>query len=349
MASSALALLLASRLFAMTDKAETVDALFRDYHRPGSPGASVMVIRDGQVLYRRSFGLANLEEGTPNTLETNFRLASLTKQFTAMATLILAERGWLSLDHSLIHFFPDFPAYGKDVTVKHLLQHTSGLVDYEDLIPQGATIPLKDRDVLTLVSRRDHPDFPPGSRFRYSNSGYALLALMVERATELPFARFLKESIFRPLAMGGTVAYEKGTSDIVRRAYGYSRRGEGFELTDQSLTSSVLGDGGVYSSVEDLYRWDQALYTSKLVRRETLEQAFTPGAATDGSDNGYGYGWFISRYRGLKRVWHYGDTIGFSTFIARFPERRFTVIVLINLNDVEAAPLVDRIVDTYLF
>src|ERR1017187_1098425 len=160
--------------------AARVDALFQDFNQPGAPGASVMVIKRGKVVLPKGYGLANLEEKVPCGTNTNFRLASVTKQFTAMAVMILAERKQLSLDERLTDFFPEFPAYGSQITVRHLLTHTSGLIDYEDVIPKGTEIPVLDRDVLRLLMQQDRTYFPPGARYRYSNSAFALLALIVE-------------------------------------------------------------------------------------------------------------------------------------------------------------------------
>jgi CubicO group peptidase (beta-lactamase class C family) len=254
------------------------------------------------------------------------------------------------LDESLSDFFAEFPSYGKQITVRHLLSHTSGLIDYEDVIPPGTTIPVLDRDVLRLLLKQEKTYFPPGSKFRYSNSGYSLLSLMVEVRSGMPFAQFLKKNIFEPLKMNHSLAYEQGFSIIPNRAYGYSASGQGFTRTDQSLTISVLGDGGIYTSVADLYHWDQALYTTKLVSAKWLNLAFTPGTLpTDFPDSHYGFGWYIGSYRGLKEIWHYGETRGFTTRIARFPEKKFTLVILNNRNDAKISELPHKITDEYLF
>jgi CubicO group peptidase (beta-lactamase class C family) len=326
-----------------------LDGLFQDFNRPGCPGASVMILHRGKVALAKAYGLANLEEKIPCGTNTNFRLASVTKQFTAMSVLILAERKQLALDQRLTDFFPEFPDYGRQITLRHLLNHTSGLLDYEDLIPKGTEIPVVDRDVLRLLLQQDKTCLPPGTKYRYSNSAYALLALIVEARSGNTFAHFLQENIFTPLKMSHTLAYERGLSVVPNRAYGYSPDAGGFKRTDQSLTSSVLGDGGIYSSVADLYQWDQALYTDKLVSRRLLKLAFTPGPATDHPDTTYGFGWFIGRYRGLRELWHSGNTIGFTTRIARFPDQQFTVIILTNRNEAKIADFPHRIADWYLF
>jgi len=340
---------LASATAATYNITNSIDALFGQYNRPDSPGASVAIIHKGKIVFAKGYGLANLEEKTPCGTNTSFRLASVTKQFTAMAVMILAERKKLSLDERLSDFFPEFPAYGRQITVRHLLTHTSGLSDYEDLIPKGTQIAVLDRDVLRLLMLQDKTEFPPGSKYRYSNSAYALLALIVEARSGNTFAQFLKQNIFLPLKMNHTLAYQQGLSVIPNRAFGYSLEGTRFQRTDQSLTSSVLGDGGIYSSVADLSKWDQALYTTKLVSEKMLRLAFTPAIETDHPGSGYGFGWYIGQYRGLRELWHSGNSIGFTTRIARFPEKKFTIIILTNRTDAKIADFPHQVADLCLF
>jgi CubicO group peptidase (beta-lactamase class C family) len=326
-----------------------IDPLFQAYNQPNSPGASVSVIKDGQVLYRKSYGLANLEEGVPVTTATNFRLASVTKQFTAMAIMMLADRGKLSFDDPVTKVLPGAPTYMKNITVRNLLNHTSGIVDYESLIPDSQTVQVHDRDVLALLSTIDTTYFPAGSKFQYSNSGFALLSLVVEALSGQPFAQFLKQNIFEPLGMNNTLAYERGISTVPNRAYGYSRTDSGFVRTDQSVTSAVLGDGGVYTSVDDLFKWDQALYTTKLVPAAMLQQAFTPATLNNDSTTTYGFGWFIEPYRGVPTVYHTGSTRGFRNAILRFPGQHLTIIILTNRNEGEPIEIARKIADKVLF
>ena len=326
-----------------------INNLFEQYNRPGAPGASVMVIKNGKPIFARGYGFADVEQKIRCGTDTNFRLASVTKQFTAMAVMMLAERKKLSLEERLTDFFPEFPAYGSAITVRHLLSHRSGLIDYEDVIPKGTAIPVLDRDVLRLLMQQAKTYFRPGAKYRYSNSGYAILAQVVEGRSGMPFAQFLKRHIFEPLKMSKTLAYEQGIAAVPNRAFGYSVKSPGFVRTDQSLTSSVLGDGGVYSSVADLCKWDAALYTGKLVSPKLRRLAFTAGPSTEHPETGYGFGWYIGKYRGLKEIWHSGNTIGFTTRIARFPEKRFTVIILTNRNEAELAEMPHKIADMCLF
>jgi CubicO group peptidase (beta-lactamase class C family) len=317
-----------------------------EFDRPDVPGLVFACIEHGKASSVRSYGLANLETRARCQPRTNFRLASVSKAFTAMAILILAERGGLSLEDRLPRFFPGFPRDGKEITIRHLLTHTSGLLDYEDLIAAGATAALKDRDVLEILQRQDKTHFGVGARFRYNNGGYALLALMVELVSGRTFAEFLRESIFLPLGMNSTVAYEAGIAEVTHRALGYSKRGKAFEQTDQSLTSAVLGDGGIYSSVHDLCKWDQALDTEKLIRRPLLQQAFTAHCSmSDAPGSGYGFGWYVERRGGEEHVWHHGSTCGFSASFHRYPARKRSVILLANRSEAGLEAIVGKCFD----
>jgi CubicO group peptidase (beta-lactamase class C family) len=327
------------------------DSLLHEYAAPDGPGASVIILRHGAVLLKKSYGLANLEDQRAATPTTNYRLASVTKQFTAMAILLVAQDGRLSLDDTITRFFADLPPALRGMTVRHLLTHTSGLLDYEDLIPPSQTEQVHDADVLDLLRSRDSTLFLPGERFEYSNSGYVLLGLIVEQASGRPFPDFLKERIFTPLGMARSVALVEGVSTVDERAYGYSKRegGEsGWELTDQSVTSATLGDGGVYTSIEDMARWANALDAGTLVRAGLLEQAFTPGRLNDGSRTDYGFGWFVKPFLGRPSTFHTGTTVGFRNAIRRLPDQGITVIILTNRNDGDPLTQVDKLAERLL-
>jgi CubicO group peptidase (beta-lactamase class C family) len=339
-------------LFSTTAMAEDVrsqiDALFKNFDGTDTPGAVMMVIREGKIIYEKGYGLANVEQKIPCTTSTNFRLASVSKQFTATSILILASQNKLSLDDPITKFFPEFPLYGNEITVRHLLSHRSGLIDYEDVIPQGTTIQLTDRNVLNLVRQQDKTYFPPGSDFRYSNSGYALLSLIVESVSGNPYAEFLKRNIFSPLQMTNTLAYEAGISKVPNRAYGYAFENNQFVPSDQSLTSAVLGDGGIYTSVNDLFKWDQALYSEKVLSQQMLKEAYTIASPkTDIANAGYGFGWYITKHRDNDLFFHRGHTCGFTNLIERYPEKKFTVIILTNRRDAEILDFGKRIFDLY--
>lgn len=308
-----------------------VDSLFAPYDLADGPGASLLVMRDGRVLLERSWGLAVVETRTPATAHTSYRLASLTKQFTATAILLLVRDGRLRLDEPARAVLPELPAYASAVTIRQLLTHTSGLWDYEDFVPDTARTQVHDADVPALLHRVDSTYFPPGTQWRYSNTGYALLALVVERASGERFARFLHDRIFVPAGMDSTVAYEAGISTIPERAYGYSADSAGgFRRTDQSPTSAVLGDGGIYTSVHDLAAWSRALDRAAIVGRALRDSSWTPARLAGGALTDYGFGWFVDRDADGVRLSHHGETRGFTNAILRIPARGLTVVVLTN-------------------
>ena len=323
------------------EREREIDALFADYARAGAPGAAVLVVSKGEVVVRRGWGLADVDARMPVAPETNFRLASLTKQFTATAIELLVEQHKLSWDDRARAILPELPAALDGVHVRHLLNHTSGVWDYEDFVTGPEQV--HDRDVLTLLSRTERTYFAPGSTLRYSNSGYALLALIVERVSGQPFAAFLKQHIFAPLGMHGTVAYEAGVSTVPRRALGYVADGGAFRLRDQSPTSAVLGDGGVYTSIADWVAWDRALDAHTLVGAATQALAWTPPAR-----GSYGFGWFVDDDGGRLRLSHHGETCGFTNAVVKYPHERLTVLVLTNRAGGEPWRIAQRIADLWL-
>jgi CubicO group peptidase (beta-lactamase class C family) len=344
-----------------------IDNLFSKFVSTHDPGCAVLVIKDGQPVFRKGYGVADLRTLPKIEPETNFRLASLTKQFTAMAVMLLVHDGNLRYDDRLIDIFSDFPAYGNAITIRQLLNHTSGLVAYEDIMAKEYAgisddkIPqISDAGVLDLLKRQTSTKFTPGTRWEYSNSGYVLLAMVVEKRSGMKFGDFLRQRIFTPLAMTQTIAYEKGRNEVTHRAYGHTRTTGGWSETDQSSTSATLGDGGVYTSLVDLEKWDHALTAHTLLTAKEMEPALAAATTVAATANGaplqqsdgslaplYGFGWFLDPYRGHRRYAHYGETVGFRTAIQRFPDDRLTVIVLANRADVDAPGLAASVADLY--
>jgi CubicO group peptidase (beta-lactamase class C family) len=320
------------------------DTLFMSYDGP-HPGASVAVIKDGAVIFERNYGMANLETGERATSQTNYRLASMTKQFTATAISILAERGKLSLNDPVARYLPELATVAPTVTLRHLLMHTSGLPEYETLLSKDDTKQVVDRDVLALIAQQKL-ELSPGTKFRYNNTGYALLALVVERVSKLSYPEFLQRNIFKPLGMTTTAACEP-TASIPRRAYGYSGTDDVFAPADQNRTTAVLGDGGVYSSTRDLARWIDALDHSTLVSPKRLAEATSALVATDAPGISYGFGWRISEQRGVKLVYHTGTTSGFKNALLWVPSRKLAVIVLTNRKQGDPLTLGKLVLDQY--
>lgn len=339
----------------------SIDAVFSGLESKNAPGAAVLVIHDGKPVFRKGYGVTDLRSWYLIDGNTNFRLASFTKQFTATCIMLLVREGKLHYDDHLTDIFPEFPAYGKSITVRNLLNHTSGLPDYEDILIKQypGTSPEKipqilDAGVLKLLEQQSSGKFPAGSKWEYSNSGYAVLAMIVEKVSGKPFAQFLQDRIFEPLKMNHTLAYERGKNEVPNRAFGHTKENSGWKETDQSPTSAVLGDGGIYSSVEDLAKWDRALREHTLLSEAEMQPALTPVHVADGLPTSegrtvsYGFGWFLDSYKGHRRMWHDGETIGFRTTIQRFPEEGLTVIVLANRTDIDPKSFALRVADLYL-
>jgi CubicO group peptidase (beta-lactamase class C family) len=270
--------------------------------------------------------------------------------------------------------FPISLIYGRTITIRNLLTHTSGLPDYEDLMnqqptgklgPWTETHQIQDAEVLALLKKQTKGKFDPGTRWSYSNSGYVVLGLIVGKVSGESFPDFLHERIFAPLNMNHTLAYVKGVNEVKSRAYGHSRIGNRWVETDQSATSATLGDGGVYSNLEDLAMWDNALAHYALLPKAEMREALTPVMLADGSvpqwssDSvdanpqadkfvSYGFGWFLNPYHGEERMWHYGESIGFRTAIDRFGNGRLTVVILSNRSDMNSQGLALQVADAYL-
>lgn len=325
-----------------------VDALMAPYAAKGGPGASLLVVRNGRVVLEKGYGLADVERRVPVRAESNFRLASLSKQFTATAIMLLVAEGKLRYDDLIAKFVTGLPEFGRGVTVRQLLNHTGGLPDYEDFVPDSQTAQVHDRDIPALIAHAHAAKFAPGSRYDYSNTGYVLLALVVERASGRRFADLLHERIFAPLGMHGTIALEEGRSVVRHRAYGYHVDTAGTRLTDQSNTSATLGDGGIYSSAVDLARWDRALERHTLVSAAAQRLAWTPPVLPNGKASEYGFGWFVDQDRGTMRLRHHGESRGFTNGIVRYPEPRITVVILTNRTGGAPWDIAQRITGLYL-
>jgi len=339
-----------------------IDAIFSSLKSTDAPGAVVLILHDGKAVFRNGYGVTDLRTRHANDPDTNFRLASFTKQFTAMCIMLLVHDGRLHYDDHLTDIFPEFPAYGKAITVRQVLNHTSGLPDYEDLwtslhpnLPDDQIPQIHDADVLRLLEQQASGKFPPGSKWEYSNSGYVVLGLIVEKKSGKPFGQFLHDRIFAPLQMTNTLAYEKGKNEVPHRAYGHTQEKDGWRETDQSSTSATLGDGGIYSSVDDLAKWDRALCEHTLLSKTEMQPALTPVQPTGRPARderrepvNYGFGWFLDPYQSHKRMWHDGETRGFRTTIQRFTDDNLTIIILANRTDIDPKEFALKVADLFL-
>ena len=375
LAASCVVLTLAAGSTAAARDDDRAAAVVSGSVRPDEPGLAVLVRQNGKTVFARGYGVRDLRSHERIDVQTAFRLASLTKPFTAAAIMLLVRDGKLRYEDALTDALPAFPAYGRAITIRQLLNHTSGLPDYEDLMDAAekgrapiwtAERQIQDDEVLALLRGERQGRFAPGTRWSYSNSGYVVLGVVVARVSGKPFADFLHERVFARLRMDHTLAYEMGRNEVPGRAFGHAKSGDGFREADQSPTSATLGDGGVYSTLDDLARWDEALRSSTLLSPGAMRQALTPARLADGSlprwpegsasgDNlepgrpvSYGFGWFLDPLRGRPRQWHHGETMGFRSVIERFPDDRLTVVILANRDDLDVRALALQIADEYL-
>ncbi|MGH7575665.1 MAG: serine hydrolase domain-containing protein [Longimicrobiales bacterium] len=331
------------------ERARRVDALFTDRIKPTSPGCAVAVVEDGHVVFERGYGLASLELGVPITPTTVFNIASTSKQFTAASVALLAERGALSLDDDVRRFVPELPAYERPITIRHLVTHTSGLRDYIALM-YLAGLPIEsvytDADIIAIMARQKALNSPPGEAFLYSNSGYVLLSVIVERATGQPFGRFVEQEIFRPLKMRASRVYDDRTMIVPQRATGYHRKPDGSYGARMSSWDRV-GDGGVLTTVRDLARWD-ANFFKPVVGRKLISELVTPQPLANGESSGYAFGLSVNTFRGQRVVSHAGGIEGFLADMVRFPDQHFSVICLCNDDGIAPTTLTRRIAEIYL-
>ncbi|MFQ6041535.1 MAG: serine hydrolase [Candidatus Poribacteria bacterium] len=324
----------ADRSIEMPAPGKLVDSIFEEATQGDSPGAAVLVAKDGEILYQKGFGFANLEEHIPVTPDTKFRIGSITKQFTAAAILKLQEDGLLSVNDPLSKFIPDYPR-GDEVTIHHLLGHTSGIHSYTSKPEFHKTVmeEVKPEELIESF-KHDEFDFDPGEKWLYDNSGYFLLGYIVEKVSGESFGDYLKSHFFEPLGMKNTGVHS-WRLNLENEASGYSYKNGEFHPAMKWDMSQAGGAGALYSTVGDLYRWNEGIFNGKVLSESSLKAAFTPVKLNDGSEANamgakYGYGWLLSEVRGLKQIGHSGGFDGFNAYLTRYPEQNFTVAVLTN-------------------
>ena len=346
----------------------SLDAVFSPMSFDLAPGVAVLVRQNGRTVYEKGFGVRDLRTNAKIDSHTNFRLASFTKQFTAMSIMLLVHDGKLRYDQTLTSLYPDFPAWAREIRIVDMLTHTSGLPDYEEVMPEGrwtSTHQIQDSEVLDLLRSQAAPKFAAGSSWAYSNSAYVLLGLIVAKVSGESFPEFLQQRILSPLHMDHTVAYVSSRNTISDRAFGHSKSSGQFVETDQSSTSATLGDGGIYSNLDDLARWDEALEQNTLLPAREMKparaarqltggkQPYWPAAKDEdnlhpGKPVYYGFGWFLDPFQGRERMWHSGSTTGFRTVIERFGHDHLSVIILANRTDLDAPKLAEQVAQLLL-
>jgi len=302
-----------------------IAALMTTLSERGQLNGAILVAQEGEIIYRNAFGKSNFQTGADFTPETPSNIGSLTKQFTAMAIMILAERNKLKYDDPVAKYIPELSraTHLSKVTLRHLLTHASGMPDYGDLAIDDSG--LSQQALIAAILSKDDVLSKAGQKYQYSNPGYALLAIVVDRVSGRSFGDFLEKEIFQPVGMSSTFVYDGRRKNRVRAAVGYGQFGQ----VDDAAPTQIAGDGGIYSTVDDLFKWDQGLYAQKLVRQSTLDEAFTAGRVEEGHSP-YGFGWNVAEDASGKYVWHTGSQAGFRAFIERRLGPRITVIMLTN-------------------
>lgn len=328
------------------DRPAKFDSLFSKLHHEGKFSGNILIAEEGTPVFQKSYGLAFREKGEPLDSESIFELASIGKQFTAMAIMILSHKGKLNYADSLRSFFPELPY--KNITIRQMLHHTSGLPDYMDLAePElkhwDSTKIMTNNDMIALLAKIQPPArFPPGEKWEYSNTGYALLASIIEKVSAMSFRDFMSEHIYKPLAMNRTLVYHKRLEQrlIDNYAYGYvfDREKDSYVMADSSQYATMVysldgiyGDGITNSTTLDLLKWDQSLYTTQLVPKEHLQEAFSPASLNNGKTFDYGFGWLFRETPEFGQIiFHGGSWPGYSTWIERHPRDNKTIIILAN-------------------
>jgi CubicO group peptidase (beta-lactamase class C family) len=328
-----------------------VDQVFSQFDKPGSPGCALGVVRDGNFIYKKGYGAASLELGVPLTPQSVFYMGSVSKQFTAASVVLAAEQGYLSLDDDVRKYVPEIPSYGKPITLREMLHHTSGFRDilgllllagrnFEDIHPTP--------ELLDLLSRQKALNYQPGEEYLYSNTNFFLMSVVIPRATDKPLSQFADENIFKPLGMTHTRFYDDHSVVVPGRVPAYEPRKDGGFRIDWSTNFDKIGDGGLMSSVEDLLLWDRNFYDNKLGKGTLLKEMQTRGVLNNGKQIEYALGLEISTYRGLPIVEHGGALFGYRTELLRFPQQKFSVITLCNVGTSNPRHLANQVADIYL-
>ncbi|RZS93821.1 serine hydrolase domain-containing protein [Aquimarina brevivitae] len=333
-----------------TTQQTSIDAIFAPWNRTKVPGAAVGIIKDSQLIFAKGYGAANLDYDIPNSPQTVFRIASTSKQFTAACIVLLAQQNKLSLEDKLIKYFPDFPDYANTITIRHLLNHTSGIRDYLTLANLAG---FKDEDhytdktIYNWLSRQQALNFTPGEAYVYSNSGYWLLGQIVKLVSGESLSAFAKKNIFEPLQMENTHFHDNHKHIVKNRAIGYSPTKDD-EFLINTTTLNMVGDGGVFTTILDLKKWDDAFYTDTILDQEFWKVMTNVGRLHNGQKLTYASGLDINQYKGLKVIQHGGAMAGYRAEMLRFPEQHFSVIILANRSDARPTEMAYEIADIFL-
>ncbi|MBU3012331.1 beta-lactamase family protein [Polaribacter vadi] len=327
-----------------------IDSIFTAYNKKDVPGCALGIIKDGQLIYAKGYGLANMEYNIPNAATSVFRIGSTSKQFTAACIVLLAEKNKLSLDDNLKSIFPDFPEYAEKITIKHLLNHTSGIRDYLQisyLKGLGDDDFYTDTHIMKWLINQTDLNFAPGEEFLYSNSGYWLLGQIVNKVAGVNMAQFAKKEIFEPLKMNNTHFHNDHTQIVKNRASGYMPdNNENYKISMTTL--DMIGDGGIFTTINDIKKWDDAFYESNVLSKAFWNVMTQQGILNNGKEINYAAGLMINTYKGLKTIRHGGAFVGFRAELLRFPEQKLSIAIFANRGDANPSSMANQVAEVLL-
>jgi CubicO group peptidase (beta-lactamase class C family) len=336
--------------FGQIKESQAIDNIFTEWNKTDVPGCALGIIREGKLIYAKGYGMANMEYDIPNSASSVFRIGSTSKQFTAACIVLLAEKDKLSLNDNLKSLFPDFPEYAEKITIRHLLNHTSGIRDYLQisyLKGLGDDDYYTDDNVMKWLINQTDLNFAPGEEYLYSNSGYWLLGQIVKKVAGINMAEFAKKEIFEPLEMGDTHFHNDHTQIVKNRASGYvPDNNETYKISMTTL--DMIGDGGIFTTINDIKKWDDAYYESNVLSREFWSVMTQQGILNNGEVIDYASGLMISKYKGLKTIRHGGAFVGFRAELLRFPEQKLSIAIFANIGDANPSRMANQVADVLL-
>jgi len=336
--------------FGQIKESQAIDSIFTEWNKADVPGCALGIIKDGKLIYAKGYGMANMEYDIPNSASSVFRIGSTSKQFTAACIALLAEKGKLNLDNKLNQYFPDFPKYANSISIRNLLNHTSGIRDYltiSYLKGMSDDDYYLDSDIMKWLVNQSDLNFKPGEEFLYSNSGYWLLGQIVKEVSGKNMADFAQEEIFEPLGMSDTHFHNDHTQIVKNRASGYVPDGNSTYKISMT-TLDMIGDGGIFTTINDIKKWDDAYYESSVLSTEFWSMMIQQGILNNGEVIDYASGLMISKYKGLKTVRHGGAFVGFRAELLRFPEQKLSIAIFANRGDANPSSKANQVADLVL-
>ena len=336
--------------FGQIKESQAIDSIFTEWNKTNVPGCALGIMKEGKLIYAKGYGMANMEYDIPNSASSVFRIGSTSKQFTAACIVLLAEQEKLNLDNTLNQYFPDFPEYAKRITIRNLLNHTSGIRDYlriSYLKGYSHDEYYEDKDIMKWLINQTELNFKPGDEYLYSNSGYWLLGQIVNKVAEMNMADFAKKEIFEPLGMNNTHFHNDHTQIVKNRASGYvPDRNDNYKISMTTL--DMIGDGGIFTTINDIKKWDDAYYESSVLSKEFWNMMTQQGILNNGEVINYASGLMISKYKGLKTVRHGGAFVGFTAELLRFPEQKLSIAIFANRGDANPSRMANQVADILL-